>query len=273
MTTILSSSTISNPELWRLSLLIRKGSVDVLARRIIVGDNDDRAITASLPYISDATNESFKELFFSNPLLFERFGKVDVLLSRGFSVLQPLDSTISHIDTLFPQSVDSNLWHTLSDDIDSHTKIIFRAERSILNFIRRTFPGITPRHELSVLSKYFLHQSRLGNSHRVYVNICDNYLNVVITDNKGVCMASSFNFSNIDDAAYYVLASASTAGFNFSNDEIRVSGDSARRALLMPVLRRFARHVMPDIFPSSAIGDDSSVISSPLSLVVIPLCE
>lgn len=269
MDTPLTNSMIENPSHWRLSLLIGTDGLNVLIRRE-VGESD--AITATIPFgaVADSAASSVEEAIYANPLLLQPFGKIDIVFNGGFTLVEPSGTDLDAIDKLFP-STDEEI--TRSTPIDSHNELIYRINRGVFNFIQRTFDGAKITHSLTVLGEFFSHQSRLGNSSKMFVDIDKNSLNALIFNQLGLAMASSFKFNDISTAAYFVLASADTAGLDFSNDEIRIVGNAEQRGLLMPVLRKYARKVMPGIIPAGAFNGDVASLQAPYSLLILPLCE
>lgn len=259
---------IENPALWRLSLLVRRGSIDVLCRREIGEADSHYARIIADKSVTDPA-AAVEELVYANPLLLQAFRRVDVLVSGGFSLVTEPGICVDDIDAIYPSESPAI---TLCSEIDSRTAVYFRLDKGVYNFLRRTFDTVEPCHTLAALGRYYTARSRMGNSGKMYVDLDDASMSVMVLNQFGVAMANCFECTDINDAAYYVLASANTAGFDFSVDEIRVSGHSDRRALIMPLLKKFARNVMPAIFPASA-GVNSSAIAAPLPLLILPLCE
>ena len=179
----------------------------------------------------------------------------------------PSGTAIDDIDSLFPSSEPTV---TLSVKADNRNDIVFRVDRDMYNFIIRTFDSVVPVHSLAVLAGYFNYRSHLGNSNKMYAVMGGSAMEVLIFNHVGLAMASSFVCPDVNTAAYYVLASANTAAFDFTNDEVRIAGFPDRRAAITPVLKRFMRHVIPAVFPASAAEVPPPV---PFTLVVLPLCD
>lgn len=265
----LSSTLIANPSLWRLSLMISADSIDVLARREF-GQPD--VMSASLPFNPAATSPvvAIEELIYTNPMLLLPFRKVDIIINGGFTLIVSPDAPVDEIDAAFPPSEQSV---TLTAPLDMRNMVLFRISQGLYNFLQRTFDSVRPTHSLSVLGSYFSCQSRLGNSSKVFIDLGAKDMNVLVFNQLGLAMASCFHCPETNDAVYYALASANTAGFDFSNDDIRIAGNVERRSAITPMLKRFARHVMPALFPVSALNGSTEVMSAPYPLIIAPLCE
>lgn len=267
MNTPLNNSLIDNPALWRLSLMLSPEGIDVFARR---DSGDEPPVSGRLAFDPAASSAAaaVEEVVYSNPMLLMAFRKVDIVVSGGFTLIVPPGTSTADIDAIFP-APDAAV--TLTAPVDSRNEVMFRIDRGVHNFLQRTFDNAVPTHALAVLGNYFTYRSRLGNSSKMFVDLGPESMNVHVFNQLGLAMASCFNCPDINNAAYYALASADVAGLDFSADEIRIAGNADRRAAITPLLRRFARHVMPAIFPTGA--GDSAAMSAPFPLAILPLCE
>ena len=86
----LTKDLIDNPELWRLSLLIGNGGIDVFAHPV-VGEGsvicEHIGFDASLS--SDAS--AIEDVVYANPLLLMPFRKVDIIVSTAMAAVVPAD--------------------------------------------------------------------------------------------------------------------------------------------------------------------------------------
>ena len=85
-------------------------------------------------------------------------------------------------------------------------------------------------------------------------------------------MANSFRYSDTADAVYYILASRQMLGMDMSA-ELILSGDTAARAAVTPILREYIGSVMPAVFPSALMRCGHDAIHAPLDLILLPSCE
>ncbi len=273
--TPLTRDLIEDPSLWRLSLMICDGGVEVVIRRVM-GEPD--MISASLRYDAgiDSRAAALEELVYANPLLLAQFAKTDILLrTTAFQVLPPAvagdDDAVEALLDLLPHPDGRPV--SFVSELDEHNSVVTFADRGVANFLARTFFNMKPESHLSVLGRYFTHQSRLGNSGKMYVNIGAEQMDILAFDSKGLSMANTFACASDDNAAYYVLAAARTVGFDLNSDELLIAGDPERRTALMAALREFANYVMPAIFPATAYRGVRNAMQIPFELIVLPLCE
>ena len=265
----LDTSIIDKPELWRLSLMISYDKIDILARSEV---GEPHAVCETIEFDSSIAGiaRAIEEIVYASPMLLLPYRKVDILVNGGFSLVVPSSSDIESLDKLFPSN-DETI--TLENILNQDSKIVFRIDKPMYNFLSRTFDKSVPRHSLSVLANYFSNRSRLGNSGKMYIIIEEGHLNVLVYNRLGMAMANGFNYSDINDAAYFALASANTAGFDFTNDEILIAGNSKVRAEIAPLLARFSRNVMPAILPSNALPIAGLSSKTAFPLLILPLCE
>lgn len=265
----LTKDLIDNPELWRLSLLIGKGGIDVFAHPV-VGEGsvicEHIAFDASLS--SDAS--ALEDVVYANPLLLMPFRKVDVVVSNATTTVVPADVQPEVLGKLLRTDRETLM---LESAIDDREKLVFALDRGIANFIGRTYDGAVPVHVLSVLSRYFRIRGGHGNTSKMFVNLGADSLDLIVYNNLGLAAARHIDAVSIDECAYWSLALFKQCGLDVDYDEIIIAGDSERRHGLMPLLSKFVNNVMPAIFPSAAYHGSSIAGKAPFPLVIMPLCE
>ena len=271
----LSCDTINNPSLWRLSLMICDTALEVVLRRIV---GEPELITTRITLntsLSHAT--AIEESIYANPLLLSQFGKTDVVIRSDKFQIVPTEvasdaDAVEAILDLLPHPDGRPI--AFISNIDKHNCVATFVDRSVANFIARTFYSTKPISHLSALGRFFAHQSRLSNRAKMYVNLQFNSIDIIAYNSLGLTIANTLECDNDDNAVYYILAAGKASGFDFTVDEIFISGNSEWRASLMPTLRKFANYVLPTIFPSAAYsGDHHNALRAPFELITLPLCE
>ena len=271
----LTKDLVDDASLWRLSLLIGDGSVDVLAHKIV---GDAPIVSARLPFdpAASSTAAAVEEVIYANPLLLAPFGKTDIVVrTRRFFILPPEvagdPDAVESLCEIFPPG-DGQFTPCVSA-LDSRNAVVFLLDKGVANFLARTYDSSAPRHVLSALGQYFTHKSRLGNSSKMYVNLDGASLDILVYDNIGLVAANTIEAPTAENAAYFILAIGRTAGLEPQTSELMIAGDSDRRSSLTPMLRRFIDYVMPAIFPSAAYHGDPNALKASFPLVILPLCE
>lgn len=265
----LTKDLIDNPELWRLSLLIGNGGIDVFAHPV-VGEGsvicEHIGFDASLS--SDAS--AIEDVVYANPLLLMPFRKVDIIVSTAMAAVVPADVQPDVFGKLL--NTDRNTL-ILESPVNDREKLVFALDRGVANFIRRTYDGAPPVHTLSVLSRYFRLKGGHGNASRMFVNLGVDSLEIIVYNRLGLAAARQIDAVTTDECAYWAVALFRQCGLDTEYDEIIISGNSERRHSLMPLLSKFVNNVMPAIFPSAAYHGSAIAGKASFPLVIVPLCE
>lgn len=274
--TPLTKDLIARPDMWRLSIEICDDALEVVARPV-VGDGEMLSARVALDTSAKSPAAAIEEAVYANPLLLAPFRKVDVVIRTSAFVLVPPevgadDEAVEALTASFAGD-DASGKEAFVSPIDRRNVVVAAIDRSVANFLRRTFDSAVPVHHLSVLARFFAGRSALGNTGKVYVNLRSDATDVVAFNSLGLAVASTYAATVAADTAYYVLAVASIAGLDASTDEFLLAGDSGRRAGLTRELQRFAGYVMPAIFPTALLAGGRGAMSAPLELTVLPLCE
>lgn len=152
---------------------------------------------------------------------------------------------------------------------------VWSIDEGVHNFLQRTFPTASIAHVLRPLMCYVGSQASRGNRRKIYAHFdSGRRLDIMVYDAAGApVFVSSKTADNEKDALYYIMATAQTTGFDAEADQLMLCGDSKRRHAVMPLLRRYVRHVMPLIFPSRLANAGREVFEAPFPLIIMPLCE
>jgi len=271
----LTKDLIDDPTLWRLSLMVSDKAVDVLAHRIV---GEASIVSARLNFDPAATSQAaaIEEVIYANPMLLQPFDKIDLAMAtENFLIVPPEvagnQESIEALAKIFKPG--DGQFVPFTSDIDNRNSIVFLLDKGVANFIGRTYDSSVPIHPLSALGRYFSHKSRLGNSSKMFVELGHESMNVLVYDHLGLAAANSFNVTDPNDTAYFILAVGRTSGLDPQEAEILLAGDADRRAALTPLLRRFVNYVMPAVFPSAAYHGDPQALKAPFPLIILPLCE
>ncbi|MDE6276922.1 MAG: DUF3822 family protein [Muribaculaceae bacterium] len=277
---------LENPSLWRLLLHVDERELTA-AFVNTAEDSSLRVLRVSLP--DGPTLVALEEAVYSHPVLLSDFRRVDVVLrSHSFSLL-PGVMTGGDVEALAgalrPADGPEGDTDFFVDRIDAGSEGLQNVwtypEASVLHFLARSFNSPKFHHHLSPLLKFYGRSSEQGNSGKLYVSMHTSVsggergeMDIVAFGHGGrLEMANSIAFESMDDATYYILASAEATGMNVTSDEIFLGGDSRLRSALQTPLRRFASYVLPQVFPAAALRMGASAQELPFPLIIIPICE
>jgi len=264
----LNKDLIDNPALWRLGILIGPTAIDVLAHRVV---GEAPAVQGRIAY--DAASASHaaavEEAVYANPMLLLPFRTIDIAVRAPHSVVVPTGTGTQAVADLL--GLDSNT-AILTDSLDSRHDLLYTLDKGTLNFLNRTFEP-QPRHVLGILGRYYSRPARRSNTSRIYIEVADNLMEVLLLDNTGPAAAATFTCSSTDERAYYALSVFTAAGLDPNADQITIAGPSEARRDLCRRLANFVSCVMPAILPSGLYRGDSAALAAPLPLLLMPLCE
>lgn len=269
----LTKELISDPSLWRMSLELDKNALELVIFSLA---QENSLIHRRLVLDSSKSLQSaLEDAVYDNPLLLSDFGKVDFLIDTKRFMLIPdslkdEDTREDICSTLWPDYSLSMLSNTLAG-LDS--TLVFEEESSLLSFIRRTFPTVRIQHRLTPIITYFHNKDRLSNASKMYVNLREDYTDIIYFQNGELRVVNTFSTATPTDVIYYIMATVKITDFATNNDEIMLSGNPNLREPVAQTLRKYVNYVMPVVFPSAMFHAGKDATQVPFELILIPLCE
>lgn len=136
----------------------------------------------------------------------------------------------------------------------------------VFDFFSRTFLNVHFVHHLSPLISYFSERTRVGNTHKLIVNMQNKGLDVLYFAPSGeFIFANYFKYNHLNDAVYYVFFIWKQFNLNQLKDFIYIVGNSSQKPDLIKQIRKYVQHVFPvDITSSDFI---------PFELLSLTSCE
>lgn len=269
----LGTDLIQQPHTWQLLMEVGPTALAVVAFSPM---EHHSMLYESIPYDEAAPTplRRLEDAVYDNPLLLADFARITVLYDTPRFLplpLMPEDDAVAMFRRVFPTDTSLPPSRVLVTDIETmNLTIAFEIPTDILGFIRRTFPSVHIEHHLAPLCRYFK-VKHSGRPHgKTLVNLRGNRLDIVTLGHEAPLMVNSFRFDTPLDAAYYILSARQRLSLP-PTDEIMIAGDRATRAAITPTLRRYARYVMPAIFPSAMFRAGRASLSAPFELIVAPL--
>lgn len=276
----LDKDMISQPELWRLVLLVGADRLDVALYPPVAREE---MIWRSFPYDQAAESplKALEDIVYDNPLLLCDFRRVDCLLDNNATLLMPAGMEPSAIaammravdaDAPAGEAIDESMLDSYPAGADNAEAVTERDD-DLTAFLRRTFYNIRFDSRLGMLCRYFLGESTGTKQHRVYVPVRRNRLTVIAFDGDSLLMANDFRFTSDIDAAYYIMASLSNLGIDPAEADINVGTVGASSEELTSILRRYIPSLRPLPFPTLRYRASKSTLQAPYELIIRPLCE
>jgi hypothetical protein len=267
---------ISEPRLWNLALRVSDSNLHVM---LYNGNEPDSLISRAIAL--DVENlglvRAIEEAIYDNPLLLNDFNHVDILIDTlKFAIIPDdivdPDTRQSALDTLLPDSIDIHTEIIQSPIPATGSAIVMKIPVELGAFLRRTFNNPSIHHHLAPLCRYLLTSNRTGNSGKMYVNFRSDALDLITFSNDRPLLINTFNFRDINDAVYYIIACRNILHFDNDSNELLLAGDSEVREAITPILREFIGYVMPVIFPTTMFKAGKEALSTPFDLITLPLC-
>ena len=152
-------------------------------------------------------------------------------------------------------------------------KVAYLLPRGMDAFVGRTFNYPEVYHRLMPLCEYFKGQYEADTQSRMFLNLQEKDMDMVIYRAGELQCANSYRFDDVQDAAYFAVNAWRTYDLDQLTDELHLVGDSSMRESLTPLLREYVKYVMPAVFPAAAMRLGRNAMQAPLELILLALCE
>lgn len=248
-------------------MAIRDDSVDVA---LICAAQDHSLIYHNIPFDKSMPPlTAFEELIYENPVLLSEFAAVNVVIDTQRFMLIPaeIDSADARIDMMRAIWPDAALQIVDLELPELSTRLLMAVEDGLLAFVGRTFLDARITHPIAALAEYFAPNAADG-SNKIFVRLDADRADVIAFANGELRIANAFATPTAADATYYILAAAQSAGFSIADDEIFLCGDQKAREEVSPLLREFARFVMPLVVSSEITKAGKEALDVPFDLLV-----
>ncbi len=268
----LDKDIISQPELWRLVILVSESALDVALYPPVVREE---MIWRSFPYDSAATSQlkAIEDIVYDNPLLLCDFKQVDCIIDNTSRQILPNISD-EDAEVLFIANQDESEGEIeLYGTGFENARVALVQDAQIKAFFRRTFFNIRFDSRVAVLCRYLATNPGSESSQRLYAITRAHRLTLIVADGNRLLMANDFKFNTDADAAYYILASMQQLGLAQDAAEILISSSGVPANTLAEILRRYVASVKALPFPMLRYRATKSTLQAPIDLIIRPLCE
>ena len=181
---------------------------------------------AFVPYDPDPllpVPANLKRALASEPILQHRYGRTVVLLA---------DEPCSLVPSEFADAAD--------EPVSSRQSLHFAPSPALRRTLASLLPEAEVHHSLQPVLRWLL-ATRPGRQLFCYLH--EKKMDIVATgDDGGPLLATTFDYRNSADTAYYLLGTWQTLGFSQEDDRLVVAGRKVSREL-MAELQRFVAHV------------------------------
>ncbi len=210
-------------------------------------------VRAILPWdntIKEPTRR-IEETIYSNPALLADFNRVHVLIDTPEFCILPDAATEDEAflqDVLLPRIIpdgDSRTEWVLTPWTPMKAVCAMKESAPLLSFLARTFNNPAVEHRLSPWVRRLWQSDPLGMSGKMFVHITASRLDVVVFGRRTVKLVNSWEYRDLADALYFIMAVRHVLDMDNSSGEILMSGDKTVIEEILPTLREYVASVLP----------------------------
>jgi hypothetical protein len=191
--------------------------------------------------------ENIKEIFYDNTFLALPYKKLQILL--------PPSATFTFVPTILFEKknkdayLDFNLYKRSGACLYQSLQqppihIIFEVDSAVCEFFRRSLIHPQFIHPIAPLTSFFLQKVRLGNNHKMIINLNDDTLDVLCFSPDELLLANNFDYRNADDILYHTLFIWKQLQFDQLHDSVYVIDPFLRHTALTETLGRYLKNVI-----------------------------
>lgn len=214
-----------------------------------------------------------KEVFFANEFLTWTYREIHIVTETPLYTLVPKmlydpKRKQEFLDFTFSQPLD----HTLSAEWNEIV-FLYNLDREIYEFCTRSF--INPVFHPHILPTVVFCAETFGVSlqNRVCVVLYSNRIDLLCFHRGDLQLVNSFQVTGIEDILYYILYVWKQQEFDQEKDTLSLFGAAGRYNGLSDMLRTYIRNVEPLEIPSEVYLLGGEVVTLPMDLIALSVCE
>lgn len=267
--TVLSS--IAQPELWKLVMLLGPKSVDVAAYPPL---GRDEALWCRLPY-GKCTLRALEDTVYGNTELLGDFRSVTCIADYSPAVVMPAEADDTQARIIYNATTDETSAEAADLPVCLYdcgpVKVAMRQPKEISDFLQRTFFRVDIRCGMAERIRYFLSRNPQGTA--VYAPVECGRVKLVVVHDGSLLLANDFDTHTASDAAYYILWAMKELNIDFATAAVYAGGVGRGHDELLQLLRRYLPAVKPMPMPSLRYRGSKSTLEAPYDLLIHPVCE
>ncbi len=261
----LDKDLIAQPALWRLVLFLQYDRLDVM---LLPPVESEDVVFASLPLVGDTPVKALEDVIYANPLLLNDFKSVECLFETPDAMPVPPEVSPDDYDTILRRGFDiDEPGLCVSATGEASAVVVASIDPEVKGFLQRTFYNIRFEYHLASLCSYIA-AINPSDSKRLYVVSRRNRMDVVALDGKKLLMLNTFEWDEIADAAYYVLAVCSILSIAPESAALFLGGDTVHIDELSATLAPFLPGISPLATPQVKYKLPSADADIPFQLAI-----
>ena len=190
--------------------------------------------------------DKLQHYFNSEPELKETFSDVLVIHKNELSTIVPkaLFSEDNLADYLkFNNKILSTDFITFDEITLNDSVNIYVPYININNYLYDVFGEFTYKHFSTILIEEVLKAEKNAEKPKMYVNICNEYFEVVIVEKGKLKCYNTFEYYTKEDFIYYILFTAEQLGLNPESLELIFTGNIDSKDELYTITYKYVRFV------------------------------
>ena len=190
--------------------------------------------------------DKLQHYFNSEPELKETFSEVLVIHKNELSTIVPkaLFSEDNLADYLkFNNKILSTDFITFDEITLNDSVNIYVPYININNYLYDVFGEFTYKHFSTILIEEVLKAEKNAEKPKMYVNICNEYFEVVIVEKGKLKFYNTFEYYTKEDFIYYILFTAEQLGLNPESLELIFTGNIDSKDELYTITYKYVRFV------------------------------
>lgn len=190
--------------------------------------------------------DKLKHVFSTEKVLQNDFSNVYVIHENGLSTLvpKPLFNEDCLADYLkFNSKILKSDFITYDNIIINDSVNVYIPYVNINNFIYDKFGSFTFKHVSTLLIEQILLLEKHCNIPKIYVNVNDNLLDVIVVNNAKLILYNTFEYSTKEDFIYYILFTAEQLKLNPETLNLIFIGDINAKDDLYAITYKYIRFV------------------------------
>jgi hypothetical protein len=120
---------------------------------------------------------------------------------------------------------------------------IFSVDEQVRSSLQNAFGDVAIHHHITSLLYAIRLQSGKENVRLVHLNFRAAWVDVIVTEEKKVILANSFNYKSAEDALYFILTVYEQLGMNPKAVEAVVMGETEKESAIVQLMKRYISNV------------------------------
>jgi hypothetical protein len=120
---------------------------------------------------------------------------------------------------------------------------VFSVEEQVIQNLKNVFKDFTLHHHMTALLQSVKMLSGKDNERQAYVHFRNSWVDILVTEDKKLILANSFNYKSIEDAVYYILSVFEQLGLNPHSIGLTIMGEIEKESAISQLLCKYLANI------------------------------